>query len=72
MSTGSDLYRQLHSIHQRPLIHKTLDEHFLTAASQYYSPPSQYFPFSQTGLTPHTLRRSNVGQRFKTSSWYPT
>jgi tRNA pseudouridine38/39 synthase len=59
---GSDLYHQLHSIHQRSLIHTVLDEHFLTAATQYHSPPPQYFPFSQTGLTPHTLPRSNLGR----------
>ncbi|KAG2043744.1 pseudouridine synthase, partial [Suillus americanus] len=60
--TGSDLYHQLHSIHQRSLIHTVLDEHFLTAATQYHSPPPQYFPFSQTGLTSHTLPRSNLGR----------
>ncbi|KAG1865893.1 pseudouridine synthase [Suillus subalutaceus] len=60
--SGSDLYHQLHSIHQRSLIHTVLDEHFLTAATQYHSPPPQYFPFSQTGLTPHTLPRSNLGR----------
>ncbi|KAG1775634.1 pseudouridine synthase [Suillus placidus] len=60
--TGSDLYHQLHSIHQRSLIHTVLDEHFLTAVTQYHSPPPQYFPFSQTGLTPHTLPRSNLGR----------
>ncbi|KIK41169.1 hypothetical protein CY34DRAFT_85886 [Suillus luteus UH-Slu-Lm8-n1] len=60
--TGSDLYHQLHSIHQRSLIHATLDEHFLSAATQYHSPPPQYFPFSHTGLTRHTLPRSNLGR----------
>ncbi|KAG0700495.1 pseudouridine synthase [Suillus ampliporus] len=60
--TGSELYHQLHSIHQRSLIHTVLDEHFLTAAAQYHSPPPQYFPFSQTGLTPHTLPRSNLAR----------
>jgi tRNA pseudouridine38/39 synthase len=59
---GSDLYHQLHSVHQRSLIHTTLDEHFLTAATQYHSPPPQYFPFSQTGLTLRTLPRSNLGR----------
>jgi tRNA pseudouridine38/39 synthase len=60
--SGSDLYHQLHSVHQRSLIHTTLDEHFLAAATQYHAPPPQYFPFSQTGLTPHTLPRSNLGR----------
>ncbi|KAG2344626.1 tRNA pseudouridine synthase [Suillus weaverae] len=60
--TGSDLYHQLHSIHQRSLIHTVLDEHFLTAATQYHSPPPQYLPFSKTGLTPHALPRSNLGR----------
>ncbi|KAG2109288.1 pseudouridine synthase [Suillus discolor] len=59
---GSDLYHQLHSIHQRSLIHTVLDEHFFTAATQYHSPPPQYFPFSQTGLTPHTLPHSTSGR----------
>jgi tRNA pseudouridine38/39 synthase len=56
--TGSDLYHQLHSIHQRSLIHTSLDAQFLRAAAQHHSPPLQYFPFSQTGLTPDTLPRS--------------
>lgn len=60
--TGSDLYHQLHSIHQRYLIHTILDEHFLTASTQYHSLPPQYFPFSQTGPTPHTLSRLNLGR----------
>ncbi|KAG1740143.1 pseudouridine synthase [Suillus paluster] len=60
--TGSDLYHQLHSIHQRSLIHTVLDEHFLTAAMQYHPPPPRYFPFSQTRLTPHTLPRSGLGR----------
>ncbi|KAG2055641.1 pseudouridine synthase [Suillus hirtellus] len=60
--TGSELYQQLHSIHQRSLIHTVLDEYFFTAAAQYHSPPPQYFPFSQTGLTPHTLPHSTSGQ----------
>ncbi|KAG1744461.1 pseudouridine synthase [Suillus lakei] len=60
--TGSDLYHQLHSIHQRSLIHTTLDEHFLNATAQYHSPPPQYFPFSRTGLTPHTLPRSTLSR----------
>ncbi|KAG2159102.1 pseudouridine synthase [Suillus bovinus] len=59
---GSDLYRQLHSIHQRSLIHTVLDEHFFTAATRYHSPPPQYFPFSRTGLTIHTLPRSTLGR----------
>ncbi|KAG1744402.1 pseudouridine synthase [Suillus lakei] len=41
------------SIHQRSLIHTTLDEHFITAAPQYHSPPPQYFPFSLRGPTYH-------------------
>ncbi|KAG2123435.1 pseudouridine synthase [Suillus clintonianus] len=60
--TGSDLYHQLHSIHQRSLIHTVLDGHFLAATAQYHSPPPQFFPFSQTGLTPHTLPRSNLNR----------
>ncbi|KAG1851854.1 hypothetical protein DFJ58DRAFT_885948 [Suillus subalutaceus] len=40
----------------------SLRQHFLTAATQYYSPPPRCFPFSQTGLIPHTLPRSNLGQ----------
>ncbi|KAG2739902.1 hypothetical protein P692DRAFT_20754438, partial [Suillus brevipes Sb2] len=63
-STGSDLYHQLHSIHQRSLIHTTLDEHFLLAATQYHAPPPQYFPFSQIGVTRHTLPRSNLGREW--------
>ncbi|KAJ8594128.1 tRNA pseudouridine synthase [Rhizopogon salebrosus TDB-379] len=60
--TGSDLHHQLHSIHQRSLIHTTLDAHFLSSAARYHPPPTQYFPFSQTGLTLHTLPRSNLGK----------
>lgn len=60
--TGSDLYHQLHSIHQRSLVHTALDEHFFLAAARYHSPPRQYFPFSQTGLTLDTLPRSNLGR----------
>jgi tRNA pseudouridine38/39 synthase len=60
--TGTDLHHQLHSIHQRSLIHTTLDAHFLSSAARYHPPPTQYFPFSQTGLTLHTLPRSNLGK----------
>ncbi|KAG8215228.1 pseudouridine synthase [Butyriboletus roseoflavus] len=49
--TKGDLYHQLHSVHQRSLIHTTLEAHFLAAAARYHPPPPQYFPFSVTGLT---------------------
>lgn len=50
-----DLYHQLHSVHQRSLIHTTLEAHFLAAAARYHPPPPQYFPFSMTGLTTSTI-----------------
>ncbi|KAH7909301.1 pseudouridine synthase [Hygrophoropsis aurantiaca] len=53
--SASDLYHQLHSIHQRSLIHTTLDAHFLSATTRYHPPPPQYFPFSETGLTTSTI-----------------
>ncbi|OJA15492.1 hypothetical protein AZE42_07640 [Rhizopogon vesiculosus] len=46
--TGSDLYHQLHSIHQRSLIHTSLDAYFLLTAAQHHAPPLQYFSFSRT------------------------
>ncbi|KAH7924352.1 tRNA pseudouridine synthase [Leucogyrophana mollusca] len=57
--SGSDLYHQLHSIHQRSLIHTTLDAHFLSAAAQFHSRTPQYFPFSRTGLTTTTIPRTS-------------
>lgn len=48
--TRGDLYHQLHSVHQRSLIHTTLEAHFLAASARYHPPPPKYFPFSSTGL----------------------
>lgn len=53
--TKGDLYHQLHSVHQRSLIHTTLEAHFLAATAQYHPPPPRYFPFSATGLTTSTI-----------------
>lgn len=53
--TKGDLYRQLDSIHQRSLIHTTLEAHFLAAAAWYHPPPPRYFPFSTTRLTMSTI-----------------
>lgn len=53
--TKSDLYHQLHSVHQRSLIHTTLEAHFLAATARYHPPPPRYFPFSTTGLTASTI-----------------
>jgi tRNA pseudouridine38/39 synthase len=62
--TDSDLYHQLHSIHQRSFIYIFLDEHFLTAATQYHSPPSQCFHLVRQGchLT-HSLIRTGAESR---------
>ncbi|KIK94175.1 hypothetical protein PAXRUDRAFT_828258 [Paxillus rubicundulus Ve08.2h10] len=54
--SGTGLYRQLHSVHQRSLVHTTLEAHFLAAAARYHPPPPQHFPFSQTGLTTSTIQ----------------
>ncbi|KAF8556764.1 tRNA pseudouridine synthase [Imleria badia] len=53
--TKGDLYHQLHSVHQRSLIHTTLEAHFLEATARYHPPPPRYFPFSTTGLTTSTI-----------------
>ncbi|KAH0833980.1 pseudouridine synthase [Lanmaoa asiatica] len=53
--TKGDLYHQLHSVHQRSLIHTTLEAHFLAATARYHPPPPRYFPFSSTGLTASTI-----------------
>ncbi|KAF8841025.1 tRNA pseudouridine synthase [Paxillus ammoniavirescens] len=53
--SGTGLYHQLHSVHQRSLVHTALEAHFLAAAARYHPPPPQYFPFSQTGLTTSTI-----------------
>jgi tRNA pseudouridine38/39 synthase len=53
--TKGDLYHQLHSVHQRSLIHTTLEAHFLAATARYHTPPPRYFPFSTTGLTTSTI-----------------
>ncbi|KAG9311075.1 pseudouridine synthase [Chiua virens] len=53
--TKGDLYHQLHSVHQRSLVHTTLEAHFLAAAARFHPPPPQYFPFSATGLTTSTI-----------------
>ncbi|KAF9228073.1 pseudouridine synthase [Gyrodon lividus] len=53
--SGTGLYHQLHSVHQRSLVHTTLEAHFIVAAARYHPPPSQHFPFSQTGLTTSTI-----------------
>ncbi|KAG2138001.1 hypothetical protein DEU56DRAFT_912632 [Suillus clintonianus] len=43
-----------------PSSQSVLDEHFLTAHTQYHSPSPQYLRFSQKGLTPDTLPHSNL------------
>ena len=53
--TKGDLYHQLHSVHQRSLIHTTLEAHFLAATARHHTPPPRYFPFSTTGLTTSTI-----------------
>lgn len=53
--TKGDLYHQMHSVHQRSLIHTTLEAHFLAATARYHPSPPQYFPFSTTVLTPSTI-----------------
>ena len=53
--TKGDLYHQLHSVHQRSLVHTTLEAHFLAATARYHAPPPRYFPFSTTGLTSSTI-----------------
>lgn len=53
--TKGDLYHQLHSVHQRSLIHTTLEAHFLAATARHHPPPPRYFPFSSTGLTTSTI-----------------
>ncbi|KAF9238321.1 pseudouridine synthase [Melanogaster broomeanus] len=53
--SGTGLYHQLHSVHQRSLIHVTLEDYFLAAAARYHPSPPQHFPFSETGLTTSTI-----------------
>ncbi|OBZ74477.1 putative tRNA pseudouridine synthase C25B8.05 [Grifola frondosa] len=49
--TGN-LYHQLQSLHERSVIHTTLDAHFLKAAARHHSPPPQYFPRNHPGSQP--------------------
>lgn len=44
MEEHKTLYHQMHAIHQRSLIHTTLDAHFLRAASVYHPPHPSTFP----------------------------
>ncbi|KIJ61231.1 hypothetical protein HYDPIDRAFT_116220 [Hydnomerulius pinastri MD-312] len=53
--SGTGLNHQLHSVHQRSLIHTALESHFHAAATQYHPSPPQHFPFSQTGFTTATI-----------------
>ena len=53
--TKGDLYHQVHAVHQRSLVHTTLEVHFLAATARYHPPPPRYFPFSVTGLTTSTI-----------------
>lgn len=46
--SGSELYDQMQSIHERSVIHTALDAHFLAAAAQYHTPRLPYFPRNQT------------------------
>lgn len=45
--SGSDLYDQLHSIHDRSIIHTVLDAHFLSAAAVFHPRAPIYFPRNQ-------------------------
>jgi len=42
--SGTELYDQLHSIHERSVIRTTLDAHHLAAAARYHSPAPLRFP----------------------------
>lgn len=41
---AKSLYRQLHAVHARRLVHSVLDAHFLNAASALHPPPPPAFP----------------------------
>ncbi|KAI5118473.1 hypothetical protein M0805_003734 [Coniferiporia weirii] len=57
-TTGEkSLYRQLHAIHARSLVHSVLDAHFLRAASAFHPPPSSPHPFNAATIT--TYLQSN-------------
>jgi tRNA pseudouridine38/39 synthase len=48
--SGSELYDQLHSIHNRSTIHTVLDAHFLSAVAVLHPRAPVYFPRNQTQI----------------------
>ena len=48
--SGSELYDQMRSIHDRSVIHTALDAHFLAAVAQYHTPRLPYFPRNQSSV----------------------
>ena len=48
--SGSELYDQMQSIHDRSVIHTALDAHFLAAVAQYHTPRLPYFPRNQSSV----------------------
>ncbi|GBE87086.1 tRNA pseudouridine(38/39) synthase [Sparassis crispa] len=63
-SYSNNLIQMLQSLHQRSVIHATLDAHFLRAASRYHSAPPQYFPVSHprsSPILPGTVLRFPIG-----------
>ncbi|TFK37593.1 pseudouridine synthase [Crucibulum laeve] len=45
--TSSELYHQLHSIHERSQIYTALNQHFLAAASKHHAIPPKLFPLPE-------------------------
>lgn len=43
---ASNIINTLRDIHDRALLRLAIDSHFLTAASQFHQPPTQYFPIN--------------------------
>jgi tRNA pseudouridine38/39 synthase len=69
---GGDLYRQLSSIHERSVIHTTLDEYFLETAAKHHLPPPLMFPLGTSGKTKNgrTLSLPLGGGTFQRTSKY--
>ena len=71
-NAGSDLYDQLHAIHDRSTIHTVLDAHFFSAVAVYHPGAPPYFPRSQSQVElPHVVRIPLGGGIYRRQNYKP-
>lgn len=58
---GTELFDQMQSIHERSIIHTTLDNHFMSAVAAYHPPGPAYFPRKENPIPLPALLQIPLG-----------